>query len=78
MKATTSKNILITAAEGVIYRANQLKSIVEGGAKRATGLVDGVVEYPGSKKGDFGHWVLMEWVDQKIKTLVERNGRERR
>lgn len=40
--------------------------------------IDNIVEYPGSKKGDFGHWVLMEWVDSKIKAMVERNGQERR
>ena len=39
--------------------------------------VDSIIEYPGSKKGDFGHWVLTEWINAKIQQITERGGIER-
>ena len=39
---------------------------------------DLVFEYPGSRKGDFGEWKLVDWVDAKIEQVVGKSGRERR
>lgn len=40
-------------------------------------VIDSVVEYPGSRKGDSGRWVLTEWVDAKIGEVVSKSRTER-
>jgi len=40
--------------------------------------IDSVVEYPGSKKGDFGRWVPTEWVEAKLTQIFEGGGTERK
>lgn len=39
--------------------------------------VDSFVEYPGSRKGDFGEWRLTDWVNAKIEQFSSKGGRER-
>jgi hypothetical protein len=41
-------------------------------------LIDSVVEYPGSRKGDFGEWRLTDWLASKIEGTAGRGGSERR
>lgn len=40
--------------------------------------IDSVREYPGSRKGDFGLWVLSDWFNYQIEKRMEgKKGNER-
>ncbi len=39
--------------------------------------VDSIIEYPGSRKGEFGEWRLMDWVGAKVEQFSSKGGRER-
>jgi len=56
----------------------------EGGLKlreigqRVRTNIDKIVEYPGSRKGDFGEWRLTDWMGAKIEQILSRGGTERK
>ncbi|MFI5240888.1 MAG: hypothetical protein ACHQUA_00455 [Microgenomates group bacterium] len=66
----------------IFSRPNQSETthgeVKVGIVKRLETIVDGLVEYPGSVKGDFGKWVLSEWLEAKIHQISRSGGTERR
>lgn len=40
--------------------------------------IDGIIEYPGSKKGDSGMWRLPDWLIYQVEKRVEGKSRERK
>lgn len=57
-----------------VHEGSQKTSLVEGVQK----LIDSVVEYPGSRKGEFGEWRLTDWLEGKARQIVGGGGTERR
>ncbi len=59
-------------------RATEMESTKPRLAELIQAGVDFLIEYPGSKKGEFGEWRLTDWVDGKIQQIASRGGVERR
>lgn len=64
-----------------IYEASKQKS-AEGDSislsEKIQAAIDLVVEYPGSKKGEYGMWRFPDWVEAKVEQIITHNGRERK
>ena len=68
-----------TIRSETIYRAPQVTEETETKPSLTENIqahIDSIIEYPGSVKGDFGHWVLTEWVDAKIEQIVSHGRNE--
>jgi hypothetical protein len=63
----------------LLYKAKDsegaYKMSLTEGVQRA---IDSVVEYPGSRKGEFGEWRLTDWIDWKLQQTLRGGGTERK
>ena len=70
-----------TTRSGLVYQAPRVFSIESTGPKLAELIqsrIDSFVEYPGSIKGEFGEWRLVDWASAKIERVLSRGGTERK